>query len=206
MQPSIELLYTTHFPAHIRTLLEEALSRAGLEVSPIYDPDAFAGLSPGKLYEKRQYAFTYALVADERTLDEISSSSPSPTVVVLCVRHRTPIDEWGAYQGPDLQALSWGVRLALLRSMLEERFTLDQKASSTGSCEWIWEEPTYPYRYEARLFQLKWVRADVRGAMQACREYAAAESQYPVKDKAQIHAVFEAEAAKTDGVFTGLKQ
>nr|GAT58536.1 predicted protein [Mycena chlorophos] len=187
MRTSVELFYTgsIQFPPSTRTSLEQALSRNGLDLSPIYDP-TFAGLPPTKLLEKRNYSFTYALLADDRTLLELSSSQ-APTLLVLCVQHRTPMDEWASYTGPDLQALSWSVRLALLRSMLQERFTLDQQRFPASS--WIWEEPESPYRYEARLFQVKWLRANIVGASQACRAYAAAENQLPVKDKSEIYAI-----------------
>ncbi|KAF7315668.1 hypothetical protein MIND_00082400 [Mycena indigotica] len=199
----IQLLYTFPFSPTARILLERTLSTQGLDFAGLYDP-AFDGLSPSDLFRRRDLTFghNFALVADERTLKELDSHLP-PTLSVLSVRSRTPIDEWGDYTGPDLNPLSWSVRLALLRSMVKERLTLDSKEHPDSDS--FWENPKPPHRYDEKIYQIKWLRANISGAIQACQAYADADNQYPAKDKNALYTEFKLQADKTGGVFIGLQ-
>ncbi|KAJ7072052.1 hypothetical protein C8F01DRAFT_1102331 [Mycena amicta] len=204
MQTPIELLYTAHPSPYARAFLEQALSAGGIECSPIYTP-AFDGLSPSNLFKHRNCSFShyqFALVADDRTLQELDAQL-SPTLLVVSTRRKTPMEEWAAYEGPDLNLLSWNVRLALLRAMAQERFTTAPSVLSNS--EWFWEPPEKPYRYEGKIFQVRWLRASVVGAVEACLELLAKDQKYSSKDNNEMYDLLEAEAAKTGGVFTGRK-
>jgi len=201
----IQLLYTASFPPNARSQLESILSAASrqlelLEYKPIYDP-AYDGLSLSDLFRCRNFSFAphpFALVADSRTLTELQSNVV-PTVEVVSVRNITPMVEWNLYSGPgDLSFLSPFVRLALLRSMAEERASLDPHTNA-----WFWEHVKHreytDKQYNDNLWQMKTLRASPAGAHYACLVYA-------VKDRDAMHALYTTEAAKTGGVFHGIQE
>ncbi|KAJ7217752.1 hypothetical protein GGX14DRAFT_390527 [Mycena pura] len=175
MQTAIQLFYTSQFPPASCSLLESILSAAfaGIRFETNHDP-ALHGLSPSKLFKHRSYSFSqqqYALIADSRTLSELHAHV-SPTVLVVSARSITPMDQWRVYDGPgDLSPLTPLVRLALLRAMVEERFALDQHTE-----EWFWNPDDQRWDYNAKLWQIKALRADPAGANYACVAYS-------VKDK-----------------------
>ncbi|KAF8210653.1 hypothetical protein K438DRAFT_1810082 [Mycena galopus ATCC 62051] len=200
----IQLLYTAPFPPASRAQLESILSAPSkhlelLEYKPIYDPTC-EGLSLPDLLRCRNFSFAshpYALVADSRTLSELHSNV-MPTIEVVSVRNITPMQEWNMYKGPgDISFLSPFVRLALLRSMMEERVKLDPLTNA-----WFWEHDVKKFtelQYSNNLWQMKTLRASPAGAHYACLVYS-------VKDRNAMHALYSSEAAKTGGVFHGLRE
>ncbi|KAJ7268675.1 hypothetical protein B0H12DRAFT_1096099 [Mycena haematopus] len=201
----VQLLYTAAFPPASRAQLESLLSAASkhlelLEYNPIYDPQ-YDSLSLPDLFKCRKFSFAphqYAVVADNRTLTELHSNV-MPTVQVVSVCNMTPMEEWNVYKGPgDLSFLAPFVRLALLRAMMEERVSLDPHTEA-----WFWEDPKVQKysdsQYSNKLWQMKTLRASPTGAHYACLVYS-------VKDRNAMHALYSSEAAKTGGVFHGLRE
>ncbi|KAJ7282880.1 hypothetical protein C8J57DRAFT_1463473 [Mycena rebaudengoi] len=195
---SVDLFYTVAFPPAARLHLEALLSSAEshLHFRPSYDA-AFDGLSPANLFKHFHSSLSrhsYALIADRRTLSELSGPNTVPTVIVASAHSTTSQEDWDRYKidGPgDLSLLHEPVRWALLRAMCEERLTQDPRTDG-----WFHASPR-DYSLTSIMWQIKTVRADLAGASYACRVYA-------TNNINDMHALFSDEAAKTGGVFRGI--
>ncbi|KAK7005796.1 hypothetical protein R3P38DRAFT_3039640 [Favolaschia claudopus] len=202
----VELIYNAPFPPAARSHLESLLIAAAkplelLDFKTSNPSEFYNELSLPDLLKCRKFSFgpnPYVLVADGRTLQELNGNGAVvPTIQVVLANSFTPMQEWQAYKGPgDLGFLAPFVRLALLRAMMEERVRLDRYTTV-----WFWEDDkklTSESQYNDSMWQMKALRATPNGAHYACVVYT-------VKDRNAMHALYSTEAAKTDGVFHGLK-
>ncbi|KAF7321781.1 hypothetical protein MKEN_00699900 [Mycena kentingensis (nom. inval.)] len=202
MLPPIQVYFTAEFPANTGALIEQLLSRGVSKHEFILDP-ALHGLSPTQLFKHQNCSFShypFALVADTRTLLELEAQNV-PTLALVITRSHTAFDEWDLYDGPDLRLLTPLVRLALLRAMAQERFTLDNathQRPNLSSAEWFWDPPERPFRFDHKMWQVKSLRVDLIGAIQACMELAAKDA-----DCEALYLSFESQAARTGQAFAG---
>ncbi|KAF5339282.1 hypothetical protein D9758_013299 [Tetrapyrgos nigripes] len=161
------------------------------------------GLSPLQLFRRLEDTYfgtghPYFIIADERTHQELFPLGITPTVIVAGIWSNSPEDEWDLYRGSvDLDSLPEQERLDLLRQLAEQR--AQQEADESGNEEWAWQRNFEQHGTDAKLWQIKTIRADLKGMVDAG-------SVYDVKDRdlRDSHKTFVREAQGNGGVYGGL--
>lgn len=178
MADPVNVYYTHPVSSATQQRLAALFAAADVSGGPFrhitYNP-AHNSLSPIQLLQGLHYDFgrySYAIIVDQRTEEEIYSAHP--TVTVTTAWEITPAYEWEIYDGDiNLDELPEIERLTLLHGLAEARAVQDGDP-------WVWESNSEQRELHASLWQVKSVRADVEGAEYICGVYS-------VKDRNDMH-------------------
>lgn len=177
-------LYMTHplTSDDLERLLSSSISSpVRFEAQP-YD-QAHENLSPLQLFQRVDdlisSGHSHFVITDARTHSELSQADAKLTVIVAGIWNTSPEYEWDLYRGLiDIENLPEARRLALLKQLAEARAVAE--ANESGAEEWAWESSSDQRGLEAKLWQIKVLRADLKGMAYAC-------SVYDVKDIRDTH-------------------
>ncbi|KAH8812798.1 hypothetical protein F5884DRAFT_786406 [Xylogone sp. PMI_703] len=192
----LAVYYTHQFDDTSKSALESSLADVteyNKYVSMPYD-ESYRRLSPMQLFQRLGNTWPgtrhrYVLIADERTLTEINSSSP-PTVTVAAaiapdLQNEMYLQRHRGVQG--LESPENPQTIALVRDLAEQR--VRQQVEESGD-EWFWEADAESKGLNAVLWQVKSVRADMGGAEYICMVYSVKDITDMHRHVSFLHALF----------------